>query len=565
MKNKKVLALVMSAVFAVSALTGCGDSGKPAGGDASSASTSQESGSAESKSEESQASSQTSGGERMTISVLGIDWGYGPKSDNEMEQYWEDMYDVNLDIEWVNYQDYDQKVNTLIAAGSQPDVIQVSKITSGTYYYPIFTQAIDAGEFVDLTPYIFDGDNALSKTNATMKNWPQDMWDQSSYNGGIYILPRSKSESGQNSGIMVRKDLMEKYGYETEPTTMDELKDWLIGLSKAATEGEGQKVYALEFFGDKFMEDRVKAFAIAFTGQSDWTVDANGDFQYMQFNDKYIDFLNWIKDLYDAGALDPEFALGNSDTSKFKAGNSVAYLNAWYNFNQSADLTSNRIFDKNCPDTYKAWELMPVKGPEAYTVSPNYTDVDSCIAISANCSEEKIQKILEVFNGTEEAYPGYNVLMSDGVEGVHYTLLEDGTRDSTTDPAMGEKRTADYVGAWNQIFLKKDADQVTDKFMRPGAKRSSDEVIERVEAVKEFVYSNLAETGMTNAITNLQSATYNNQWSVLTDDVNTMCTQYVMGQINETQWKDFVKGIVDSADYKAIQQEFKDAATAAGK
>ena len=70
------------------------------------------------------------------------------------------------------------------------------------------------------------------------------------------------------------------------------------------------------------MDDRIKAFAIAFTGQTDWTVDENGDFQYMQFNEKYIDFLNWMKDLYDAGALDPEFALGNADTSKFKAGNS---------------------------------------------------------------------------------------------------------------------------------------------------------------------------------------------------------------------------------------------------
>lgn len=559
MKKKQVVALGMAATLAAATLTGCGKDAADAG-----AGTSQ-------KQEESQSASGTEGdsskqsdaasgsGERMTISVLGVDWGYGPKSDSDMEKYWEDMYNVNLDIEWVNYQDYSQKVNTLIAAGSQPDVVQIYKV-NGSYYYPIFNQAIDAGEFLDMTPYIFEGDNALSKTNAVMKNWTQDMWDQCTYNGGVYILPRSKAESGQNSGIMVRKDLMEKYNFTEEPTTMDELKDWLIGLSKAATEGEGKKTYALEFFGDDFMDDRIKAFAIAYTGQTDWMVDANGDFQYMQFNDKYIDFLNWMKDLYDAGVIDPEFALGNADTSKFKAGNSVAYVNAWYNFNQSADLTSNKIFDKNTPDTYQAWEIMPVKGPEAYTVSPNYTDVDSCIAISADCSEEKIQKIMEVFNGTEEQYPGYNVVMSDGVEGVHYTLLEDGTRDSTTDPTMGEKRTEGYVGGWNQIFLKTDADQVNDKFMRPGAKRSSDENIARVKEVKEFVYSNLEETGMKNAIMNLQSNTYNNQWGVLTDDVNTMCTKYVMGQVDESAWKEFVKNIVDSADYKAIQQEFKEAA-----
>lgn len=550
MKRKKIFALCLATILLSGSILGCGDKGVSSGDTTSKAVTDH--------TEKDPSGDETKKAEgRMSISLIGIDWGYGPKSGSEMEVYWEDLFDVDLEIEWVNYQDYDQKVNTLIASGSQPDVVQINKV-NGSYYYPIFTQAIDAGEFVDLSEYI-NGEDGLAKTNAVMKNWDQSMWDQSTYNGGVYILPRSKAESGQQSGIEVRKDLMEKYNYTEEPKTMDELKDWLIGLSKAASEGEGRKIFALDFYGDDFMNDRVKAFAIAFTGQTDWSVDEDGNFTYMQFSDKYIDFLNWMKALYEAEVLDPEFALGNADTSKFKAGNSVAYLNAWYNFNQSEDLTSNKIFDKNTPDTYEAWELMPVKGPEAYTVSPNYTDVDSCIAISANCSEEKIQKILEVFNGTEETHPGYNELLSDGVEGVHYKLLQDGTKD-TSDTTMGQKRTEGYVGAWNQIFLKKDADQLTDKFMRPGAKRCSDENIERAKEVKTFVYKNLEETGMKNAITNLQSETYNNQWGVLTDDVNTMCTQYVMGQIDETVWKEFIKDLVDSPDYKAIQKEFKAAA-----
>lgn len=500
--------------------------------------------------------------ERMTISVMGIDWGYGPVANSEMEQYWEDLFDVNLDIEWVSYQDYDQKLNTLIAAGSTPDVIQINKV-NGSYYYPIFTQAIDAGQFVDMTEYLF-GDNGIASTNAVMKNWDESFWDQTKYNEGIYILPRSKAESAQNSGIEVRKDLMEKYGFEEEPTTMDELKDWLIGLSQAATEGEGHKVYALDFFdnaGNGFMDDRIKAFAIAFTGQTDWEInEETGEFEYIQFDEKYIDFLNWMKDLYDAGAIDPEFALGNADTSKWKAGNSVAFLCQWYNWNQSADLTSNKIFDSSCPDTYEAWCLMPVEGPEGYTISPNYNDIDSCIAISAACSEEKIQKIMEVFNGTEEAYPGYDDTMKYGVEGIHYNVLEDGTKDNNSTDELKQKNTEGYVGAWNQIFLKTDQNQIKDKFMRDGAKRASDENIARAEEIKAFILENLAETGMKNATMNLQSATYDNQWSILTDDVNTMATQYVMGQIDEATWTSFVQGIVDSADYKAIQAEFKEAA-----
>ena len=561
MKKKKVLALLLTAVMAAGTLSGCGDSGESQQSSGSQESTQEQSSEEQSSEESGEESSeeggeqQASNGERMTISVLGIDWGYGPSPDSEMEQYWEDLFDVNLEIEWLNYNEYPKKLNPLISTNSQPDVTQIIS-TNNTFYYPIFTQAIEAGNFLDMTPYIFEGDNALAKTNAVMKNWPQTFWDQATYNGGIYILPRSNAELAKESGIMVRRDLMKKYGFEEEPKTMDELKDWIIGLSKAATEGEGQKVYGIEFWGEDFMHAKVKAYATAFTGQTDWGIDENGEFQYMQFNPKYIDFLNWMKDLYDAGAIDPEFALGNDTTSKFKAGNSVTFLNAWYNFNQSADLTSNKIFDKSTPDTYEAWELMPVQGPEAYAVTPNSTDIDSCIAISASCSEEKVKKIMEVFNGTEEAYPGYNIVMKDGVEGIHYQLLEDGTRD-TSPEGMGEKRTAGYVGAWNQIFLKTDVDQVTDKFMRDGAKRASDENIQRVKDVKEFIVNYMDESGLKNEITNLQSETYNNQWTMLTDDVNTMCTQYVMGQIGEAEWKTFVDGIVNSDEYKAIQAEFK--------
>ena len=158
-----------------------------------------------------------------------------------MEKYWEDLFDVNLDIQWINWEDYDQKVNTMIAAGSIPDVVQISKEGNGSYYYPIFTQAIDAGVFLDMTPYLFDNGNGIAETNAVMKNWGEDMWDQAKYNEGIYIMPRSNTEKGQYSGIEVRRDLMKKYGFEEEPATMDELKTWLIDLSNAVHGGRRQK------------------------------------------------------------------------------------------------------------------------------------------------------------------------------------------------------------------------------------------------------------------------------------------------------------------------------------
>ena len=123
--------------------------------------------------------------DRITITVMGVDWGYGPSPDSAMERYWEDLFDVNMDIEWVNYNNYNEKVNAMIIAGSQPDVIQVNK-NDGAYYYPVFTKAIDNGQFLDLTPYLFGEDGLVAK-NSVFKGWNQSMWDQATYKGGIYI------------------------------------------------------------------------------------------------------------------------------------------------------------------------------------------------------------------------------------------------------------------------------------------------------------------------------------------------------------------------------------------
>ncbi|MCR4576996.1 MAG: extracellular solute-binding protein [Clostridiales bacterium] len=495
--------------------------------------------------------------DRVTISVMGVDWGYGPSADSAMERYWEDLFDVNMDIEWVNYNDYNEKVNAMIIAGSQPDVIQVNK-NDGAYYYPVFTQAIDNGQFLDLTPYLY-GEDGLIAGNAVFQGWSQSMWDQATYKGGIYILPRSKAEIAQQSGITVRRDLMKKYGFEDEPETMEELKDWLIALSNAATEGEGEKIYALDFYGDIINNARTTAFAVAFTGQMDWGYDEDGNFEYICFDKNYINFLNWMKDLYDAGVLDPEFALSNSDTSKWKGGRSVAYLTAWYNWNQSADLVTNRIFDKVCPDTYEAWCLMPVEGDNGIVISANSSDIDSCIAISARVAEDeaKLAKIFQVFCATEEEYPGYNLVMSDGVEGIHYAVLEDGSLDKKgPDNVYGQARTEGYVGAWNQIFLKTDADQITSKFMRSGAQRASDENIQRARDIRAVLAAYLDETGLGFSNQNKFSATYNESWTNIVSDTNANITKYIMGEISADEWNAFVESVVNGADYQAIIAEY---------
>ena len=162
-----------------------------------------------------------------------------------------------------------------------------------------------------------------------------------------------------------------------------------------------------------------------------------------------------------------------------------------------------------------------------------------------------------MFCATEEEYPGYNLLMSDGVEGIHYAVLEDGSLDKKgPDNVYGQARTEGYVGAWNQIFLKTDADQITSKFMRSGAQRASDENIQRARDIREMLANYLDETGLGFSNQNKFSETYNTSWTNIVSDTNANITKYIMGEISADEWNAFVESVVNGADYQAIIAEY---------
>jgi len=538
-KVSKLLSILLVLVMVVSMLSACG---KKEAAEDTTTTTPEATTAPEATAAPTEAAADTAE-EPVTISIMGIDWGYGPKQNSTMEQYWEEYFGVTLDVEWVSYTDYSSKLNTLLASGNPddiPDVVQIMK-TDDSFYYPVFAQAVDAGIFKDLKSTLFDG--GFVAGNSIMSTWSDKVWENATYNGGIYILPRSTSEVAPNSGIMVRKDLMDQYGFTTEPTTTDELKDWLIGMSQASG------LYALDFSTPDLDDFRVKSLAVAFTGVQDWGIDANGNYGYYAFADGYADFLTWMKDLYDAKAIDPEFVLNQTDNSKWKAGKSIAYANTWYNWNQSE---TNNIFDDSVDASAQAWCLTPVKGPKQYAITVDNYGFGEAVAINANVSDEKLAKIMEVINHTEEDY--IDVLLY-GVEGMHYDFDADGNRASTDEQKTAKQEG--YVGAWNQVFLKTNADQVNNKFVSKGC---SQDKIDKATELKAFTEEVAASADLTTKNLNLISATYNTNWSALTADLDDMRARYIMGQITLDDWNAYVDGIVNSADYKAISEEFKAAA-----
>ena len=143
----------------------------------------------------------------------------------EMEQYLEDKFNIDLQITYISQSDYDTKLNTLIAAGTLPDIFYATGQT--------VLDLRDADKLADLTPYLNEyGKDILASYEEGELNLPE-----LNAEGGIYGLMKK-------SGLYVanfhfRKDWLAKVGKEV-PTTLDELYDVLYAFTFNDPDGDGK-------------------------------------------------------------------------------------------------------------------------------------------------------------------------------------------------------------------------------------------------------------------------------------------------------------------------------------
>jgi putative aldouronate transport system substrate-binding protein len=476
--------------------------------------------------------------EPLKLTAMLISWGVTPPKDGVIEQEYEKRTNTVLDVTWVPYAEYTDRFNLLLASNDAKDVMQAYS-SGGSLFYPQFVQAIKGGLFHDLTPYVTKD---YIKNNSIMKDWSQSVWDNVTFNKKIYALPRYIQPIPSNSGIIVRKDLFDKAGLK-EPTTLDELADVIIKLNKPG------EYYGLQFSKNDFDATEVKAVAVAYTGVQDWGVDKEGNFTYQSFMPEYKDFLKWMKKLYDAKAIDPEFALGQYANSDFVKGKSALKMHTWWNWDQSEDGLTKRFFNSSVTPEARTWAFMPIKGPKAYTTGIN-PGFENPLVISSKVKKEDVPRVLEVVNGhTDDEFQKF---LSYGTEGVHYTM-ENGKVKLTDENK--KKKSEDVPDIWHMFFLKYNQDYVTEKFVNFNASAAN---VERVKQIRDAAEKAYKEYNISAPQLTLDAPSYYSKWNSITKDLKDNRVKVVMGKMTMEEWDKYVSDVTSSADYKKVLQEFKD-------
>jgi len=308
-----------------------------------------------------------------------------------------------------------EQFGLMIAAGNWPDIIQSVE----TYYPGGLAAAHEDGIIIELTEYINNGTAPwIQKIYETFPQFAQ----MATWNGSQYLdLPFFRNNGNlYNEGIMLRKDLLDKYGYEL-PETIADLEEVLYAMK------DWEEIQIpFSTIGAKGLIEGI-AVSSAWDLKYNWYQDAaNHEVKYGAVQPEYKEIATMLHKWYVDGILDVDFVTNDRAAQNAKIAEGI--VGVWYGAGGGDGTTPWGAAIEADPETEMVvFGIRPVSGeegadPKVAMCSFNYEPTGSC-AVSTNCAEpEKVIYAVDYMGYSDEG----RAVLFYGIEGEHYTLEEDG-------------------------------------------------------------------------------------------------------------------------------------------
>lgn len=211
MKKKRIFASLAATMMVAGLLAGCG------GGTSSTAASGDDTASA-ATGEAADAAAASGDSGKTVLNVLW--WGSQTRHEQTtamLEKFEELNPDIDVVMDYSDWDGYWTKLPAQVAGGQTPDVFQMD--------YAYLSQYVENGVLADLTPYIEDG-------SLDMSNVEQSIIDSGSVDGKTYAI-----STGTNAPVMLyRKDITDELGLELP---MDPTLTEYMDVAKAVYEATG--------------------------------------------------------------------------------------------------------------------------------------------------------------------------------------------------------------------------------------------------------------------------------------------------------------------------------------
>lgn len=338
MKKLKVSAACLAAVMAASlAFTGCGGAGSASQPVSSTAASASAAGAASVEGADWLVPFE----ETVTLDVV-VGWDADPSvkegttpETNALAAVAKDLLNIELNFLWMVPNDQLQERLALqISSGEVPDILML--------------QSADFYEFMD-SDYLRDLTEAYNtyasdELRTTVEGFGDAAVKYSSRDGALFGIPAQLDTAESVAGLYYRSDLLEKSGAKV-PTNTAELNDMIVALAEAGAQANGGKDTAgLGTTSDVLNTNfALSAYFQCYGAYPNKWIMRDGQLVNGIVQDEMLDALNGLKELYDRGALTPDFATWNSDqftervtTDQVTSAFGTYYIPAWP-LNQNKD------------------------------------------------------------------------------------------------------------------------------------------------------------------------------------------------------------------------------------
>ena len=345
--------------------------------------------------------------------------------DDDVTKALEEKFNVNFVPVNMTWEDYGQKEQLWATSDTLPDIFACDIRNS-----PQFQEWATQGLLKKIP-------EDLSKYPNLQKYMDSPMTDTCRVNGDIYAIFRQtyleQAEVVRDRSIIYRWDLAQKAGITEEPKTWDEFRAMLRAIIEADPEGkniQGMTTTMTDLpIGIFFTYSNPLATQ---SGSAFYWVD-NGDGNYVpayfsgeNLGDNMLPTWHLIRDMYEEGTIEPDFALASYETgyAKFLNGQSAALMaNGFCGCTDDVAFLWEDVNGGNFLDDVKCLDFLPSVDGQLHHWMWSYAWSETCF--SHKVDDEKMDRILQIFDYllSEEG-----VLLSRmGFEGETYTKNADGT------------------------------------------------------------------------------------------------------------------------------------------
>lgn len=432
MRRNRIKSMLLMAGLALS-MTACSAGEEPAGTTASAQKT-------------------EAGGVDISKEVTLRIYGVGNEGDKYREQVYERINEITkekinakIEVNMLSWGDYLTKLPAILASGEDYDLTYTSS-------WCLYRTEGPKGAFYELTE-----DMLTEYMPKTYAEYPAEAWEEAKLGGKIYMIPTVTGEFDSH-GLIVRKDLREKYGVP-EIKTQEDLGVYFAAIKEnepGITPFKGQSTDNMDTMFCFYGIDQLGAGGVVRAGLQtpmDDLANLKCKIDIPEIRDYYKKMGEWYKAGYIANDI---LSSKTSSEDYFKAGQSSVMT---CNINNASEKRKMILIDN--PD----WDLEYVDF-EGDTKVQLSSYISNGMAVGRNSKNpERALMFMELCFQDEELYN----LINYGLEGTTYVINEDGTvgtpegvssqeiqMDNLSMGIRYEKFEKQKEGVWEEIEDRKD-------------------------------------------------------------------------------------------------------------